>query len=707
MKRWIFIIVLLPFFFDSMAKKREAVVVPDSVSVTLTPDSIILTEKKEDKLDKKVSRDIVSWKYKGALTEKETAGLDTSMVEFYINNPAQKQTIALQTLGNLGSPAQSAIFMDRVGKTDFVFFKPFQIYYKPSEDILFFNTKRPFSYLNYYGGGTHNRDNRRLDGLFSVNVNKKMNFGLYGDWTKAYGCYNSLSTKNYGAGFFASYDGVHQQFGTSISFNGFESYENGGFTNDRNITDPKNTGRMDPMNIPTFFSDNDWTKVRNWNVAFNYRYNIGLEKEVEVKPDSFTVEVIPITSIIYNFSSESDWRRFYERNLVSVGLMVDSFYHRYNLSDSLYYNKISTSDSTRFWKMKHTVGISLNEEYNTLMKFGFAAYASITTKKYTYLDKALTTGSGEITPHNDSLGFRYNPAYSSILRHRFGVGAVLSKHLGEAFTYNFYGEYYFLDEKKTASTFEVGGTMNSKANWGKQLVQIGASAKFERYCPDFFEEYYYSNHIEWQEDFENKQDLSINGYLSFPTFAFYDGLGLDFTADFKNLNNYIFWNEKAKPEQYTENLQVLTFALKERARIWRVHWDNALAFQQTSNDKVLPLPQLSWYSSAYFRFDKLFKVLNIQLGVDMRWNSAYYAPNYMPATGQFFVQDPNSIDYQKYGDYVYMDAFINFHLKRVRFYVEFNHLNKLWTNHYNYLYMRGYAMDPSYLKFGLSATLAD
>ena len=45
MKRWIFIIVLLPFFFDSMAKKREAVVVPDSVSVTLTPDSIILTDK--------------------------------------------------------------------------------------------------------------------------------------------------------------------------------------------------------------------------------------------------------------------------------------------------------------------------------------------------------------------------------------------------------------------------------------------------------------------------------------------------------------------------------------------------------------------------------------------------------------------------------------------------------------------------------------
>ena len=118
------------------------------------------------------------------------------------------------------------------------------------------------------------------------------------------------------------------------------------------------------------------------------------------------------------------------------------------------------------------------------------------------------------------------------------------------------------------------------------------------------------------------------------------------------------------------------------------------------------MPTLSWFSSAYLRFDKLFKVLDISLGVDMRWNSAYNVPNYMPATGQFFVQDANSSNYTKYGDYVYMDAFLNFQLKRVRFYVAYNHFNALWMNKYNYLYMRGYAMDPSYFKFGLSAMFA-
>ncbi len=653
----------------------------------------------------KETPNIYSWNYKGPLSVKEQAGIDTSMVEFYVGNPALRKTISLQSLGVLGSPAQSAIFKDRNKKTDFIFFQPYQIYYKPVDEILFINTKTPFSYLNYYGGGTSRRDNRRLEGLFSVNVNKRFNFGLYGDWTKAYGAYTSLSTRNYNAGFFSSYDGFHSQFGFAVSFNGYESYESGGFTDDRNLTDPKNTGSLEPEEIPVYFTDNDWTRVRNWNVAFNYRYNFGIEKDVEITPDSIATELIPVSSIIYSFSSESDWRRFYERNATSGGIAVDSFYHSYGLSDERNYNKVSSSDSTRFWQMKHTVGISLNEEFNTLMKFGVAAYLTANVKKYTYLDEARSIASGEVTPHNDSLSYLMNPVYSSVYRNRVGIGASLSKHQGPAFTYNFYGEYYFVDEKQTASTFTIGGELDSKAKWGKQPVEISASAKFERYCPDYYEEHYFSNHSKWSNDFENKQDFVVNGLVSFPTFTFYDGLGLQFSADFRNLHNHVFWNSKAMPEQYGENLQVLTLSVKERARVWRLHWDNELVFQQSSNDEVLPLPQLSWYSSAYLRFDKLFKVLNIQLGVDMRWNSAYCAPNYMPSTGQFFVQNPASAT--DYGDYLYMNAFLNFHLKRVRFYVAYNHLNALWSKKYNYMYMRGYAMDPSYLKFGLSATLAN
>lgn len=718
MKRGLFILFSVLFLLPVMAKRKNV----DSVNMndtlaertqvvdTLASVKSVKTEENRqgtqsaDTIKKK--RTIYSWRYSGQLAVKEDAGLDTSMFNFYVNNPALRKTISLQTLGTLGAPAQSAIFVDRENKTDFLFFQPFQIYYKPSNEILYFNTKTPFSYINYYGGGTNRRDNRHLEAILSINVKKRFNFGLYGDWTKAYGAYTSLSTRNYNAGYFMSYDGQHSQFGFSVSLNGYENYESGGFINDRYITDPKNTGNMDAVNIPVHFNDNAWSKVRNWNMSFNYRYNIGIEKDVEITPDSFATEIIPVTSIIYTFSSESDWRRFYERSNMSAGVMVDSFYHNYRLSDERNLNRISTTDSTRYWQMKHTLGVSLNEEYNTLMKFGFAAYAVLKTKKYTYLDEAGCIKAGEVSPQKDSLGYILNSSYSRDFRNKFGVGAILSKHQGPVFTYQVYGEYYFLDEKQTASSFEIGGNLHSSAMWGKQNVEIGANVKFERYCPDFFEDYYFSNHIKWDNDFENKQDFIVNGFVNFPSFAFYKDFGIEVRADFRNLNNYIFWNKYAKPEQCEDNVQVLTLTAKERVRVWRLHWDNELTFQQSSEQKVLPLPQLCWFSSAYLLFERLFKVLNVQIGVDMRWNSSYYAPNYMPATGQFFVQDVDAPDYQKYGKYLYMDAFINFQLKNARFYVEFNHFNSLWTKHYNSLYMRGYAMDPKYVKFGLSFTLA-
>lgn len=654
----------------------------------------------------RATRRIYCWQSDGPVAYKKEGALDTSMVEFYINNHALKQTINLQTLGNLGSPSQSAIYADRRNKTNYLFFQPYQNYYRSVDEILYFNTKEPFSYIDYYGGGTHNRDNRFIDGLFTVNANAKLNFGMYGNWTKAYGSYLSQSSKFHNTGFFSSYQGGSCEYMAAISFNGFESYESGGFIDDRNVTDPKNTGNMDPVNIPVFSNDNAWNKVHNWNGYFNFKKHFGVEREVLVSKDSFKYEFVPVTSLIYTFNSESDWRRFYERNLNVSGVSVDSFYRSYGLNDKLLYDSLRTSDSTRFWNMKHTVGITLNEEFNRLMKFGLAAYITFDLKKYTYLDKELSLASGPVSHYNDSLGFLINPIYNAVYKKKMGLGAKLSKHSGEAITYDFFGEYYFLDEKEKAGSLNLGGSLASRAYWGKQRVEIEANALYERACPDFYEEHYFSNHIEWNRDFDYKNTLSVDGTLRFPSFAFYDKLGLSATAVLKNLSNYVYWDKNALPEQYDGTIQLMSLALSERACVWRFHWDNDLVFQKCSKEDILPLPSINWYSAAYLRFDHLFKVLNLQFGVDARWNSAYYAPNYLPATGQFFLQNPESESYTKYGDYLFMDAFLNFHLKRARFYLEMNHLNKLWTRKHNSLYMRGYAMDPSYLKFGLSITLA-
>ena len=214
---------------DSLSVQHsDSLVIADSLSKTassLSGEKFSLADSssKYKKNDTLRNRQVYCWHSDGALGFRREAALDTTMDRFYINDPALRKTINLQTLGNLGSPSQSAIFADRMNKTNFLFFRPYQSYYKSMADVLHFNTKDPFSMLEYYGGGSHNRDNRYIDGFFTVNANSKLNFGLYGNWAKAYGSYLSLSTKYHNAGFFSSYVGGSFEYMAAVSLNGFES----------------------------------------------------------------------------------------------------------------------------------------------------------------------------------------------------------------------------------------------------------------------------------------------------------------------------------------------------------------------------------------------------------------------------------------------------------------------------------------------------
>ncbi len=647
-----------------------------------------------------------SWVASGILGTVKPVGLDTSMNGFMITNPAEKNTIALEFLGNLGSPARSKIFFDRQRKSGFLFFEPYEIYYTSPEEVRYFDTKLPYSNISYTSGGITGRGGRRIHGVFAVNVNPEFNIGMYGDWINAYGAYPSQSTKHYNAGFFGSYMGKHHNVMANVSFNGYENFENGGLIDvSQDITDPR--ADVDPPLVSVFFDNGVRSKLWNWNTFLNYKYHIGVDREVRISEDSVASTFIPVTSIIYTFRSENNRKRYSEKDISGV----DSFYHTRkpgNLGDTLFVNTSQTMDSTRFSGMKHVLGISLNQEFNTLMNFGLTGYVVADIKNYTYLDRESRRLDGKnqlLTQEEDSLrniGFSIFPEYKKETRYKIGVGITLAKYLGENLTYNFTGEYYFLDEKKSASSYLLEGNVQSKFNIGQQPVSLSAQAEYRWEAPDFFEEYYFSNHIQWNTVFKHKNILSARGALSFPSFAFYPSLGLSFSAGMKNLRNHIYWDNAAMPKQHVgENIQILDFTVKEQVKLWYLHWDNEVTYQKSTEEAIIPLPQLSWYSNLYFQFDKLFKVLTIQLGTDMRYNSSYFAPRYLPATGVFYTQK----DY-KVGDYYYMNAYINCQLKNARFFVAYNHLNKTFGKN-NYLVLPDYPLDPSYFKIGVSLYLSN
>ena len=195
-------------------------------------------------------------------------------------------------------------------------------------------------------------------------------------------------------------------------------------------------------------------------------------------------------------------------------------------------------------------------------------------------------------------------------------------------------------------------------------------------------------------DFANIYRTHVGGTFAIPTRS----LSLDVSVE--NITKYIYFDSLAMPNQFSGNIQVLAFNLKKDFHVGKFTLENNVVYQVSSNTDALALPALSLYHNLYFD-DKWFQVLSVQLGTNVRYHTLYYAPAYMPATGQFYSQSKTEI-----GNYPVVSVYLNCHLKRTRFYAEYFHLNnKFMTG--DYFSMPGYPINPAFMKVGISWNFYD
>lgn len=126
--------------------------------------------------------------------------------------------------------------------------------------------------------------------------------------------------------------------------------------------------------------------------------------------------------------------------------------------------------------------------------------------------------------------------------------------------------------------------------------------------------------------------------------------------------------------------------LKKDFRLWNVlHLDNQILFQLSSDKNVLPLPLLTLNLRYYFQFELVRNVLTAQIGANAVFNTKYYIPAYNPAVGVFHTQ--NQVEY---GNFPYIDFFINLQWKRASIFVKYVNASQQWFNKeyfsaYNYI----------------------
>jgi hypothetical protein len=212
--------------------------------------------------------------------------------------------------------------------------------------------------------------------------------------------------------------------------------------------------------------------------------------------------------------------------------------------------------------------------------------------------------------------------------------------------------------------------------------------------PDYFLEHYYSNHYKWENSFKKIYNLNIGANYDLP----YRKLKLG--ANYSITNNYVFFNEQALPEQASSEFSVIQLFLRKDFKFGGMNFQNSAMFQEASTNRYVQLPQMILKNSSFYE-GVLSKVLFYQLGFDFRYETNYYADYYSPATGMFYLQQT-----EKIGNYPWIDAFVNFRLKRTRFYVKYTNMATMFMN-------GGYWTSPNYpaqvaaASFGLSWSFYD
>ncbi len=654
------------------------------MSMDARPDSAETKKKK-----KIVPNDVRAWTVDKKYGNMSDADVDTLHHMFMNTDLPEGIEGHYNSLGNVGSPRQSRIYMERPITPDFIFVAPFDMFFVDTDNFRFYNTKSPFMNVTYNWNGSKNTGSDHVKVLYTNNAGKKFNFGGIFDYIYGRGYYDTQSTSYMNASAWASYIADKYNFHFYYQHNFMKTAENGGIEDEGYITNPENMAReLTSNDIPTVLSQT-WNRQEHDVVFFNHHYNIGFYRDEEV--DSVTTKevFVPVSKIFHSVKLRNMMRnhRAYKET---------ENYHSYT-----YLPGDSTQDYTKYFNMKTLLGVSMCEGFNKWAMFGLNAYVGYEHNRFVLPDSTRYGGL-----YTNKTGLVDNQSYKE---HNILVGGQIIRTQGTTVHYNLDGEFVVAGED--VGQFEVDGHAEVNIPLLGDTAQVALNASIKNIGPSFYFDHYHSKHAWWENEMENEFRQRIEGVIDIPHTHTKITLGVE------NIKNYCYFqntgialptsdgksvvSNNVSPMQCSDNIQVVSANLRQNFKLGILHWENDITYQTCSHSDVLPLPVVSLYTNLYLRF-KIAKVLKTEFGADMKYFTEYNAPDYSPVIGMFMNQHQQKKE--KVGNYPLLSVYANFDLKRTRFYVMYHHFNQ---SDGRYFWSPNYPMNPASIRFGLSWNFYD
>lgn len=592
---------------------------------------------------------------------------DTTFHDWFSEQPHQKYDAGATWLGVSGSAMLYNNWFLRPQMKEFPFFEYYLPYSYTPETLPFYNTKTPYTELAYWGTLFANKkmEESNIRFLHTQNFTPSFNVNfLYQRYGSA-GMLESERTDNRTLAITGNYLGKRYVAQGGYLFNRIKRDENGGISDPSMVLDTL----VDAKIIPITLKDANNTLKRN---TFFLTHSYGIPFKFLQKADTLEVnddkELGDGTMAYIGHSFDASiYSKKYNDNISATDSIARAFYH-----NKFYINPTTSADSMRVFKLENRFFINMQP------------WAK---------DAIISTISGGIGHQYLNLyGFRQqfflegnsNEKQNNMYMY-FGAGGKFRRYFSwdGIGVFNFAGYYqndFSIDGKVKFSSYPKGM---------RQGMHLTGKLHISQQRPNYFFNNIYTNHYVWNNNFEKTTQTRIEGKIEIPDWK------MEAFVGYAMLKNNTYFDSLSIIRQNPESMSILTAYLKKDFKLWKFHFDNKILFQVSSDEDVVPLPELALDLRYYFQFWLVKDVLNVQMGANAIYTSDYYAQGYSPALGVFYNQKT-----EKIGNTPYIDAFINMQWKRASIFVKYLNAAQGWPDS-DYFSAFRYIRSQKILKLGI------
>lgn len=480
------------------------------------------------------------------------------------------------------------------------------------------------------------KQGQNVDAFFTVNTSPRFNFSLAYKGLRSEGKYINQMSSTGNFRFTASYNTKNQRYLANAHFVSQDilNEENGGIT----TVEDFESGNADFINrerLEVYLTDaKSFLKGKRIFLDHTFRVN--------------SVKGSNNLYVTHQFNYEN---KYFEYNQATVPSSVNGE-KVYRFGDS--YKTSGINDQTHYNKTYNKVGLVY--ENTTLGKFQFFAddfFSNFYYNQILILDSQTVPSS--LSQRINTVGGQYD-----YQKNKWNGKFLISRSVTNQSLSNLDAKLQYSLNEEMQLSFEYQN-MNKLPNNNYNLYQSS-----------------YVNY-NWSNDFKNEKINSIIVNATTPWVeasvqysTFNDHL---YFADVSSVSEIAMNQQIIAPAQYANTINYLSVKASNEFRVGKFALANTLLYQKVDqSDTILNVPEFLTRNTLYYSQDLFHKALFLQTGVTFNYFTNYYANEYNPVIGEFFVQNKKEI-----GNFTNFDFFVNAKIQRTRIYFIAEHFNSSFS----------------------------